>query len=76
GEGFVFNTGGERVEGFTSLLWVMICAAGYVVSASSEFLLTAFLAILTSLTITMVYHEVRKDMQALHPAFADRYFFW
>lgn len=27
GNGFVFNAGGERVEGFTSLLWVLLCAA-------------------------------------------------
>ena len=28
GEGFVFNAGAEQVEGFTSLLWVLICARG------------------------------------------------
>ena len=26
GHGFVYNIGGERVEGFTSLLWTLICA--------------------------------------------------
>ncbi len=34
GYGFVWNTGGERVEGFTSLLWTLIGAALYKVSAA------------------------------------------
>ena len=25
GHGFVYNVGGERVEGFSSLLWTLIC---------------------------------------------------
>ncbi len=27
--GFVYNVGGERVEGFTSMLWVLICSVAY-----------------------------------------------
>lgn len=33
GEGFVFNPGGERVEGFTSLLWVLI--GGFITALGS-----------------------------------------
>jgi hypothetical protein len=29
GHGFVYNIGGERVEGFTSMLWVLICSLAY-----------------------------------------------
>jgi len=29
GEGLVYNIGGERVEGFTSMLWMLLTAAGY-----------------------------------------------
>lgn len=29
GHGFVYNVGGERVEGFTSMLWVLICSVAY-----------------------------------------------
>lgn len=29
GYGFVYNIGGERVEGFTSLLWTVIAALAY-----------------------------------------------
>jgi len=39
GEGFVFNRGGERVEGFTSLLWVLICSAGMAIAHDPEALL-------------------------------------
>jgi hypothetical protein len=34
GEGFVFNIGGERVEGFTSFLWTVIGAGCYGVSGA------------------------------------------
>ena len=36
GHGFVYNIGGEVVEGFTSLLWTLICAAGFTVFQSLE----------------------------------------
>ena len=39
GHGFVYNIEGERVEGFTSLLWVLVCAACFRCSASPEWLL-------------------------------------
>ena len=39
GHGFVYNVGGERVEGFTSLLWVLSCAAAYLVTARPDLLL-------------------------------------
>jgi len=29
GEGLVYNAGGERVEGFTSLLYTLVCAGVY-----------------------------------------------
>jgi hypothetical protein len=75
GQGFVFNTNGERVEGFTSLLWVLICAGGYVITAHPELLLICFSCLLTALTITIIYREIKKDIQKLYPEFS-RYFFW
>jgi hypothetical protein len=39
GHGFVFHVGGERVEGFTSLLWVVICGLAQAVSPEPERLL-------------------------------------
>lgn len=76
GHGFVFNVNGEKVEGFTSLLWVLICAAAYSVSSSYEFLLMFLLMLFTALSITMVYREVEKDVEILDPMFNRKYFFW
>ena len=51
GEGFVFNVGAERVEGFTSLLWVLICAAATPLPGGPERWLLALNVLLVSLTI-------------------------
>lgn len=51
GHGFVFNAGGERVEGFTSLLWVLICSLVYTLFANFEFVLLIFNVILISLAL-------------------------
>ncbi|MEO8713268.1 MAG: hypothetical protein ABI405_14145 [Parafilimonas sp.] len=75
GQGFVFNTNGERVEGFTSLLWVLICAGGYIITGHPELLLICFSCLLTALTVTIIYREIKKDIQKLHPQFTT-YFFW
>jgi hypothetical protein len=39
GYGFVYNIGGERVEGFTSFLWTLICALTFKLSPYPEFTL-------------------------------------
>ena len=39
GHGFVYNVGGEKVEGFTSLLWTLIGAFFFYISNSPEILL-------------------------------------
>lgn len=72
GEGFTFNTGGERVEGFTSMLWVLICALFYKVSASPEPLILFFLLLVATLTITIVYREWAKGMQLMHKKIPGR----
>src|ERR1700694_476045 len=74
GHGFVFNPGGERVEGFTSLLWVLVCAFFFKLSAHPELSLLALALVLTAITVTMVYEEVRRDVAALHPDFERNYF--
>lgn len=63
GEGFRFNTGGEKVEGFTSMLWVLICAAFYSISASPELLILVFLLLVNAGTLTIVYRELTWDMR-------------
>ena len=39
GNGFVYHPGGERVEGFSSVLWVMICSLGYITTKNPEILI-------------------------------------
>lgn len=51
GRGYVYNIGGERVEGSTSLLWTLINAAVFRVSAAPEWALTGLCAVMTWVTI-------------------------
>ena len=76
GEGFVYNTNGERVEGFTSMLWVLICAAFYCISAHPEIMLLIFCLLLTTLTVTLVYQEVSKDVNQINQPFFKKHFLW
>jgi hypothetical protein len=46
GHGFVYNIGGERVEGFTSILWVLVCSLAYRISTTHFRLILFFLNIL------------------------------
>ena len=57
GHGFVYNSGGEKVEGFSSVLFVLILSLFYKISASPERLIVAFniLCISFSLTFVVVY---------------------
>ena len=50
GHGFVFNVGGERVEGFTSLLWTLICALVASVTSHPEPVLLGLNIVLVSVT--------------------------
>src|SRR5919108_54282 len=51
GHGFVYNVGGERVEGFTSLLWTLIAAMAFKFSAYPELILLIINVTLVSLGI-------------------------
>lgn len=57
GHGFVYNVGGERVEGFTSLLWTLICALAFRSSEHAELTLFLINIILLSLgiAVTLIY---------------------
>ncbi|HZG24355.1 MAG TPA: hypothetical protein VEZ17_07240, partial [Chitinophagaceae bacterium] len=64
GRGFVWNTGGERVEGFTSLLWTLIGALFYKLSPTQfPVLLLALGFILTFLTVYNLLKFSRKLYQ-------------
>src|SRR5574341_2402626 len=53
GHGFVYNIGGERVEGFTSLLWTVISAAVFKLSMYPELSLLIINILLMSLAIAL-----------------------
>jgi arabinofuranosyltransferase len=51
GLGYVYNAGGERVEGSTSLLWTVINTGFFLVSGAPEFGLTILCLLLTALCL-------------------------
>lgn len=53
GHGFVYNVGGERVEGFSSLLWTLISAAIFFLSPVPEQTLLILNVIIISLGIAV-----------------------
>jgi arabinofuranosyltransferase len=67
GHGFVYNIGGERVEGATSFLWTMILVLPYLFGENPE---TAILTITTFFTVMAVFFGLRISRRAaagLHP---------
>jgi len=52
GNGFVYNIGAERVEGFTSFLWVLLCSLAFRISGNPELLLLLVNIALVSLGTT------------------------
>lgn len=59
GHGFVYNAGGERVEGFTSLLWTVISALVFKFSAYPELVLLIINIILMSLTVAFILNYLQ-----------------
>ena len=59
GHGFVYNVGGEAVEGFTSFLWTLICALAFRVTSKPLELLLAINIALVALSATVVVLTVR-----------------
>ncbi len=63
GYGFVYNVGGERVEGFTSLLWTIISALAFKFSAYPE--LTLLIICITIVSLGVAYALDYLQQQAL-----------
>ena len=61
GHGFVYNVGGERVEGFTSLLWTLIVALAFKGSARPELVLLFINIVLLSLGNAVALHYLQND---------------
>ena len=62
GNGFVFNQGGERVEGFTSLLWVLIASLATALNADPEGPLLILNVLLVSATVVELPAEALRGL--------------
>lgn len=67
GHGFVFNTGGERVEGFTSFLWTLITTAVYTLTSNFEI-------ILLILNVFIISYTLFKGIQLINKLIPWPYF--
>ena len=59
GYGFVYNVGGERVEGFTSLLWTLVCTLTFNFSTRPELTLLMINIVLLSLGIACALNYIQ-----------------
>lgn len=63
GHGFVYYPGGERVEGFTSLSWVVICAAAMALTARFEITLFAFNSVVLAIALWSLHRLVEQALR-------------
>ena len=70
GHGFVFNAGGERVEGFTSLLWLLICAMARVITPRFEILLVVINVAVGSVALWWLHRFITDRLRSPIAAFA------
>lgn len=64
GHGFVYNIGGERVEGFTSLLWTLIGAGIHYMSLPLELTLMLLNVMLIALLLSRIWGYIDGDSQS------------
>ncbi|QBG47579.1 hypothetical protein EGM51_09295 [Verrucomicrobia bacterium S94] len=60
GHGFVYNIGGERVEGFTSLLWTLICSGFVALFQTVEIPLFFLNLVLGAVTLTACVKRAKE----------------
>ena len=64
GAGLVYNIGGERVEGFSSPLWVLISGFFYLLTAHPERILLGFNILVISLALTATTAHIDRSMRS------------
>ena len=62
GYGFVYNPGGEHVEGFTSILWTFIVCLGFSLFKDPKLFLVTTNILFLSLSITLVMMILRERL--------------
>jgi arabinofuranosyltransferase len=72
GQGIVYYAGGERVEGFTSLAWVLLCSLAVGLSSWPEAVLLAANVCFVTITLTTLLSFIRHDLRASRPDVAPR----
>ena len=72
GHGFVFNAGGERVEGFTSLSWLLICGAAMAITSRFEVLLFAINVVVVAVALWRLHGFVADVLAGFGVAGRDR----
>ncbi len=70
GAGYVYNVGGERVEGSTAFLWMSILTVAYSLTPTPEFLIIALCAgfALTAVYLTLRLVRALADWLDIEPA--------
>jgi len=59
GEGLVYNIGGERVEGFSSMLWMLLTSIGYLLTPEPTTLFFAFNIVLIGTAIGFAWLNIK-----------------
>jgi len=59
GNGYVYNVGGERVEGSTALLWVMILTVLYSITPTPEFAIISLCGAFAAFTVFAIFRLAR-----------------
>ena len=77
GHGLVFNIGGERVEGFTSILWVLLCSGFFLCFQALEAPLVVLNVLLGASGLAACLSRTeRKGLFAVVLAAAPAWFAW
>ena len=58
GDGFVYNPGGERVEGFSSVLWQVIVSSAFIFTRHPQFWLQALSLLMISGSIAALWYFI------------------
>lgn len=62
GHGFIYNIGGERVEGFTSMLWVLVLSSFFLVTNNPEIYILIFNVLVVSAGLTCIVDYIDNTL--------------
>jgi hypothetical protein len=70
GHGLVFTPGYERVEGFTSIAWMLVCSVAFALSRNPQAILLAISVALCAATVYLTLGLVQRVAALAHRGFA------